>query len=113
MKRMFAVLLVALMLLTLAACGKETAEDFRRGIIEQGNVSVQLRKHDAEHHAGSKDTEASSDSLIYDNFATAILDLKNAKINQLACEESTAKYIMARNVNILQIMDNFNNNNHD
>lgn len=34
---------------------------------------------------------------IYDNLSTALLDLKNGKINQLACEESTAKYIMARN----------------
>lgn len=109
-KKILAALLAGLMLLTLAACGKETAEDFRRGIIEQGNVSVQLRKHNAEFHGGNPDFEVGP---IYDNLSTALLDLKNGKINQLACEESTAKYIMARNVNILQIMDNFNNNNHD
>lgn len=93
MKRMFAVLLAALLLLSLAACGKEESADFRRGIIEQGNVSVQLRKHYAEFHTVNTDIELS----IYDNLSTALLDLKNGKINQLACEESTTKYIMARN----------------
>ena len=93
MKRMFTLLLVALLLLSLAACGKEESADFRRGIIEQGNVSVQLRKHYAEFHAVNTDIESS----IYDNLSTALLDLKNGKIDQLSCEESTANYILARN----------------
>lgn len=97
MKRFLAIMLAALMVLSMVACGKEPAKDFRRGIIEQGNVSVQLRKHDAEYHTDSKVTGFGSESLIYDNLSTALLDLRNEKINQLACEESSAKYILTRN----------------
>ena len=96
-KKILAALLAGLMLLTLAACGKETAEDFRRGIIEQGNVYARIREHGVEFHTESKETGFGSESVIYDNLSTALLDLKNGKINQLACEESSAKYIVARN----------------
>ena len=92
MKRIFVVILAVLLLLSMTACGKEESADFRRGIIEQGNVSTQLRKHNAEVHGGNPDMEVGP---IYDNLSTALLDLKNGKIDQLSCEESISKYILA------------------
>ena len=62
MKRIMAIILAGLLLLSLAACGKEEPADFRRGIIEQGNVYAQIRLHGLEFHAGSDDAGSSDNA---------------------------------------------------
>lgn len=90
MKRVFAMLLVCLMLLSLTACGGKDV--IRNGVLEIGGMDG-LRAHDREKHP---EPYTEGEIVVYNNLSTALLDLESGKIDYLGVEKSTADYTIAR-----------------
>lgn len=96
MKRILAILLAGFMLLSLAACGEKKDELINAAMLEADGLSAAIRAHDAEKHPGM---DPNTKQEIYANLSTAIMDLKNGKLDYLSCEKTTADYIVAHNEN--------------
>ena len=98
MKRMIAVLLAGLMLLSIAACdGKDNV--VKRGALEmEGEGLFVSEEHEA--HRKEEDgvsSEATYERVNYSNLSAALMDLENGKIIKLSVTESVANYVAAHN----------------
>ena len=99
-KKLLAVLLASLMLLSLVACGEEKDEN----VIKVGSLDLEGMtdiRTDA-HNAHRKEERNVADDTVfenvtYDNLSAALMDLESGKIVNLAVETSTAEYIAHRN----------------
>ena len=102
MKRILAVLLAGLMLLSLSACGgKEDESGLKFGVLEADEIGMGSMVTE-EHLAHMRETHNSSDKvdtqfIHYNNLSTALMDLESGKLTHVVIEESAAKYIAARN----------------
>ena len=102
MKRFLTIILAALMLLSLAACGGKDDDVTKIGVLEMDMLSGH-GSHIVEAHketAKKYDNDAKNMKVQYDKLSAALMDLANKKISSLAIEESMAKYIVARNENM-------------
>ena len=90
-KKLLAVLLAGLMLLSLVACGGKESTD-KSGVLQMEMLQSAV-KHtdDCSINAGSKSRE------IYSNLSAALMDLESGKIVTLCLDETVAKYIVAQN----------------
>lgn len=96
MKRIFAILLACLLILSVAC-----AEGYKMGAMEVEGFYVEPAKHDDEKHPGKyKPADMEVENVTYNNLTAALLDLQNGKLDGLICEKSMAEYIAARNENI-------------
>ena len=98
MKRILAIILAGLMLLSLAACGGKD-NVVKIGALEgSGMESMQNEEHLAhrrEEYNDSSDVEI--EFVNYNNLSAALMDLESGKIVSIGLEECTANYIAARN----------------
>ena len=100
-KKLLAVLLAGLMLLSLAACGEKKDDVVKIGVLEAneiGMANMSTEEHWAHMNADhnfSPDVELVFEH--YNNLSTALMDLESGKIKNIIVEESTANYIAARN----------------
>ena len=98
-KKLLAVLLAGLMLLSLAACGGKDENVVKIGVLEGSGLEVAST---AEHKAHmNKDYGHSADVTIerinYNNLSSALMDLESGKIASIGVEGCTADYMAARN----------------
>ena len=93
-KKLLAVLLAGLMLLSLAACGGKESTD-KSGVLEMEMLQSAV-KHtdDCSIIAGSNGKKSRE---IYSNLSAALMDLESGKIVTLCVDETVAKYIVAQN----------------
>ena len=96
-KKLLAVLLAGLMLLSLAACGGKD-DKMVRGVLGDDGFSAAVSKHDKEKHDKEKhEPYKATEQKYYSNISAAIMDLKSGNISVLGCEKNTAEYIVAHN----------------
>jgi polar amino acid transport system substrate-binding protein len=101
MKRILAVLLAGLMLLSLAACGGKD-EVVKLGLLEAGGIaSNRTKEHDA-HVKQEKnvDENLEIEDIPYSNLSAALMDLESGKIDNIILDKCTADYVAARNKKI-------------
>ena len=110
MKRILAVLLAGLMLLSLAACGEKKDESLPKvGKLEATVVGVsEYREHIDTVHSDDPKVE----HIHYSNLSAAQMDLNSGKIISIAVDKAIADYIVARNENLMSVIldtwkDNF------
>ena len=99
-KKLLAVLLAGLMLLSLAACGGKKDENvIKVGSLElEGMNDIRTDAHNAHRKEERNVADATVfENVTYDNLSAALMDLESGKIVNLAVETSTAKYIAHRN----------------
>ena len=94
-KKLLAVLLAGLMLLSLAACGGKDDNVEKRGILESENMISFSSKHDA--HKAEENQSSSKENIRYNNLSAALLDLEGGKIDLIITDSCSADYIAARN----------------
>ena len=98
-KKLLAVLLAGLMLLSLAACGGKDENVVKTGVLEaSGLEGIRTGAH-YEHMNDSYDFEA--EWVHYNNLSSALMDLESEKIKFVAVNEYTANYVAARNENVV------------
>ena len=99
MKRILAVLLAGLMLLSLAACGRKEENVIKVGSLElEGMKDIRTDAHNAHRREERNVADgAVFENIIYDNLSAALMDLESGKIVNLAVETNTAQYIAHRN----------------
>ena len=99
MKRILAVLLAGLMLLSLAACGRKEENVIKVGSLElEGMNDIRTDAHNAHRREERNVADgAVFENIIYDNLSAALMDLESGKIVNLAVETNTAQYIAHRN----------------
>ena len=99
MKRFLAIILAGLMLLSLAACGGKDDNVVKMGVLEaSGMEGLHGGAHDEHMRLDADDT---TECISYNNLSTALMDLESGKIKAIGLEEYTAKYVAARNENII------------
>ena len=103
MKRILAVLLAGLMLLSLAACGGKDDNVEKYGVLEAdglGNIRTAAHIEHRNAEIGLPDGFKIED-VNYTNLSSALMDLENGKISGISTELSTANYVAARNDKIV------------
>ena len=109
MKRVFAIILAGLMLLSLAACGGKEEALPKIGKLEATVVGVsEYREHIDTVHSDDPKVE----HIYYSNLSAAQMDLNSGKIISIAVDKAVADYIVARNENLMSVIldawkDNF------
>ena len=99
MKRILALLLGVLMLLSLTACGaKEDENVIKIGVLEGSGMEDM---HTGAHNEHFRKSDDKTESISYNNLSTALLDLESGKIHLVAMGEYAAKYVAAHNENII------------
>ena len=101
MKRVFAIILLGLVLLSLVACGGKD-EVVKLGLLEAGGMeSNRTKEHDA-HVKQEKnvDENLEIEHILYSNLSAALMDLESGKIDNIILEKCTADYVAARNKKI-------------
>lgn len=97
-KKILAFVLAIGMVFALAACG-EKKNVVKMGVLEVGGMEgLHTGTHDEHMRIGADDT---TECITYNNLATALMDLESGKIKAIGLEEYTAKYVAARNENII------------
>jgi polar amino acid transport system substrate-binding protein len=103
MKRILAVLLAGLMLLSFAACGGKNDKVVKMGLLEAGGME---NMYTGEHEAHLRsDSGISNDEewefVNYNNLSSALLDLQSGNIALIGLNEATANYVAARDEKII------------
>ena len=93
-KKLLAVLLAGLMLLSLAACGGKDEGLLKSGTLELGSTGGYI-EHLNETILASLNQKIEHTN--YNNLSTALLDLESGKIDFLSCGQTTADYVIAHN----------------
>ena len=95
-KKLLAVLLAGLMLLSLVACGGKDDNVEKRGVLHSEN-STRFSSSAHNEHKEKNNESLKQETNSYDNLSSALLDLENEKIDSLFVDEYSAAYIVARN----------------
>ena len=95
-KKLLAVLLAGIMLLTLVACGGKDDNVEKRGVLHSEN-STRFSSSAHNEHKEKNNESLKRETNSYDNLSSALLDLENEKIDSLFVDEYSAAYIVARN----------------
>ena len=109
MKKLIAIVLAGLMLLSLAACGEKKDESLPKvGKLEATVVGVsEYREHIDTVHSDDPKVE----HIYYSNLSAAQMDLNSGKIISIAVDKAVADYIVARNENLMSVvLDNWKDN---
>ena len=107
-KKLLAVLLAGLMLLSLAACGAKKDENVVKiGVIELSGMTDAMASEHKPHmkEAGDFSSDMSTELVNYNNLSSALMDLESGKITYVFIENSVANYIAAHNEKITVIED--------
>jgi ABC-type amino acid transport substrate-binding protein len=109
-KKVLAVLMAGLMLLSLAACGEKKDESLpKMGRLEATAVDgCEYREHIDTVHADDPKME----HAYYNNLSAMLMDLNSNKIMSIGVDKSIADFIVARNENLMSVIldtwkDNF------
>ena len=93
-KKLLAVLLAGLMLLSLVACGGK-ADVAKFGVLHGDGMDLIMT---SEHKAHMfKETELTGENINYSNLSTALMDLESGKLESVCVEKCVADYVVARN----------------
>ena len=100
-KKLLAVLLAGLMLLSLAACGgKDDVVKF--GVLEGvGMEAFHTGEHDEHMKKDNVNTDKPKERVNYGSLSSALMDLESGKIAYVVVEASTANYVAAHNDKIV------------
>ena len=103
MKKILALLLSLLMLLSLAACGEKKDETPETPTVKMGLLLVEGRAAEYNTHAPvvHGNGMAGIEHVYFDNLSAALLELKSGKIARMASEQSMVKYVIARNPELM------------
>ena len=106
MKKIVAIILAGLMLLSLAACG-EKDDVVKIGFIDAGDMlSLNTEEHLAHTQKDNANPTNSNDKFVnYNNLTSALMDLESGKINKLVLEGYAADYVAARNEKFTVVKD--------
>ena len=110
MKKIVAIILAGLMLLSLVACGGKKDENVEKVAVLEADEIGMGNMATKEHRAHMKvDRNTSPNVKVefvhYNNLSTALMDLESGKVMNIVVEESTAKYIAARNDKVAVFTD--------
>jgi polar amino acid transport system substrate-binding protein len=111
MKKMFAFLLAAVMLLSLTACGKKNDESAKDGadevaalkfglvdnIIDFTLYDEHIQKNHVENNSEIPAVSSADFFVIYPNLTTGVLGLEKGEVATLSLGKSSADYLIARN----------------
>ena len=94
-KKLLAVLLAGLMLLSLAACGGKDENIVKRGTLQaEGMNEIRSSEHNARR---MNENKYDAEDVNYSNLSAALMDLESGKINFLSIEKCTADYVATHN----------------
>ena len=99
MKRMIAVLLAGLMLLSLAACGEKDDDKVKIGVLQTGQMEG-FQANEAHREHRQSEITVKREYIPYSNLSSALMDLESGRIDEIGIEKCTADYVIAHNDNI-------------
>lgn len=101
-KKLLAVLLAGLMLLSLVACGGKKDENvLKTGVLEASGVGdFRTKEHDEHVKNENLNDSLKLEHIYYNNLSAALMDLESGKIDNIRLEKCTADYVAARNEKI-------------
>ena len=101
MKKLLAIILAGLMLLSLAACGGKDDNVVKVGVLEADEIG--MGKMATEEHRAHLKVDRNTPSGVkvefvhYNNLSTALMDLESGNVTNVVIEESAANYVASRN----------------
>ena len=99
-KKLLAVLLVGLMLLTLAACGEKKDDGKTKiGVLQTGQMEG-FQANEAHREHRQSEITVKREYIPYGNLSAALMDLESGRIDEIGIEKCTADYVIAHNDNI-------------
>jgi ABC-type amino acid transport substrate-binding protein len=98
MKRILAILLAGLMLLSLAACGGKDKTSWKFGIVSSANNYINYYNHLSEAHSEGK---VDAEFVLYDNLNAALMALNKKDITALYVDKASGDYITAHNADFV------------
>ena len=104
MKRVFAIILAGLMLLSLAACGGKD-DVAKHGVLEVGMQDGLKSDAHFEHVKLDEQNDIAIEYVNYNNLSSALMDLESGKVDHICLEKSTADYVAAHNDKFVAIYD--------
>ena len=112
MKKLLALLLAVLILLSLTACGAKEDKVIKVGVLQSDGIkAIDSEKHRAHEREERKIAlDATVERVNYNNLSAALMDLESGKITMFFAEESTANYIASRNDKIAVVKDSATTN---
>jgi polar amino acid transport system substrate-binding protein len=107
-KKLLAVLLASLMLLSLVACGAKDENVFKIAMIEGSGLEAISTPEHEEHMKNDNDqyADVTVERINYDNLSSALMDLESGKINAIGIEGCVANYMAAHNDKVTVVKSN-------
>jgi polar amino acid transport system substrate-binding protein len=100
MKRILAILLAGLMLLSLAACGEKKDDGKTKiGVLETGQMEG-FQSNEAHNKHRQGEVTVKREYVPFSNLSAALMDLESGRIDEIGIEKCTADYVIAHNDNI-------------
>ena len=98
-KKLLAVLLAGLMLLSLAACGGKDENVVKIGVLQTGQMEG-FQANEAHREHRQSEITIKREYIPYSNLSAALMDLESGRIDEIGIEKCTADYVIAHNDNI-------------
>ena len=106
MKRILAVLMAGLMLLSLAACGGKNENVLKFCMLEVGMQDGLKSDAHVEHVMKlDEQNDIAIEYVNYNNLSSALMDLESGKVDNFCLEKSTADYVAAHNDKFVAFYD--------
>ena len=98
-KKLLAVLLAGLMILSFAACGEKDDDKVKIGVLQTGQMEG-FQANEAHREHRQSEITVKREYIPYSNLSAALMDLESGRIDEIGIEKCTADYVIAHNDNI-------------